>query len=98
MIIFLFCAVLMHILLKSTITGFNIYMIGSNPTASFFSGVDNAGVLMKTYILSGLYSGIASMIMISRFNSAKAGYGESYLLITILAAVLGGTSTSGVRP
>lgn len=31
----------------------------------------------------------------SRFNSAKAGYGESYLLITILAAVLGGIKDQG---
>ena len=35
------------------------------------------------------------MVMISRFNSAKAGYGESYLLVTVLASVLGGTSASG---
>ena len=35
------------------------------------------------------------MIMISRFNSAKADYGESYLLLTILASVLGGVSAAG---
>jgi ribose/xylose/arabinose/galactoside ABC-type transport system permease subunit len=35
------------------------------------------------------------MIMISRFNSAKADYGESYLLQTVLAAVLGGISAAG---
>jgi len=35
------------------------------------------------------------MIMISRFNSAKADYGESYLLQTVLAAVLGGISAVG---
>lgn len=28
--------------------------------------------------------------MMAKFNSAKAGYGESYLLVTILASVLGG--------
>jgi simple sugar transport system permease protein len=33
--------------------------------------------------------------MMARFNSAKADYGQSYLLATILAAVLGGTSASG---
>ena len=33
--------------------------------------------------------------MMARFNSAKADYGQSYLLLTILAAVLGGTSASG---
>jgi len=57
--------------------------------------VNNRAVLYKTYLLSSLYAGFAALIMISRFNSAKAGYGESYLLVTVLASVLGGTSASG---
>ncbi len=35
------------------------------------------------------------MVMMARFNSASAGYAESYLLITILAAVLGGVDPNG---
>jgi simple sugar transport system permease protein len=95
MIIFILAALLMALLLNRTSLGLNIYMMGSNPTACFFSGVHNAGVLLKTYLVSGLYSGIAAIIMISRFNSAKAEYGESYLLMTVLASVLGGTSAAG---
>jgi simple sugar transport system permease protein len=95
MIIFLLCAALMSLLLNRTPLGSNIYMIGSNPTACYFSGVNNVGVLLKTYLISGLYSGVAAIIMISRFNSAKADYGASYLLLTILASVLGGTSAAG---
>ena len=60
-----------------------------------FSGVNNRKVLIKTYLISGIYAGIAAIIMMSRFNSAKADYGESYLLMTVLAAVLGGTSAAG---
>jgi simple sugar transport system permease protein len=71
------------------------YMLGSNPTACHFSGIDNRRVLLKTYLISGIYAGIAAIIMMSRFNSAKADYGASYLLMTILAAVLGGTSATG---
>ncbi len=33
--------------------------------------------------------------MMARFNSANAAYGESYLLVTILACVLGGISPTG---
>ena len=95
MIIFIICAVLMALLLNRTRLGLNIYMLGSNPTACLFSGVNNARVLLKTYLISGLYSGIAAIIMMSRFNSAKADYGESYLLMTVLASVLGGTSAAG---
>jgi len=95
MIIFLICAGVMALILNRTPLGTRIYMIGSNPIACFYSGVDNRKVLFKTYIISGIYSGIAAVIMISRFNSAKADYGESYLLQTVLAAVLGGISAAG---
>ena len=94
-IIFALCALALGVVLNRTPLGFNIYMLGSNPTASYFSGVNNRAVLYKTYLLSSLYAGIAALIMISRFNSAKAGYGESYLLVTVLASVLGGTSAYG---
>ena len=52
-------------------------------------------LLIKTYVLSGLLTGIASIIMISRFNSANAGYGASYLLVTVLLGVLGGVNPAG---
>jgi len=94
-IIFAGSAAVMALILNQTRLGINIYMLGSNPTACFFAGVNNSGVLLKTYLISGVYSGLAAIIMISRFNSAKADYGESYLLMTVLASVMGGTSAAG---
>jgi simple sugar transport system permease protein len=94
-IIFLALAGLMALVLNRTPLGTKIYLIGSNPVATFFSGVDNRRVLMRTYLISGLYAGMAGIIMISRFNSAKADYGKSYLLMTVLASVLGGVSAAG---
>lgn len=85
----------LSVILQHTPLGERIYLIGSNPTACFYSGVKNPQVLMRTYLISGLYSGLAAIIMISRFNSAKADYGESYLLLTVLVSVLGGVSAAG---
>jgi len=95
MLIFLACAGVMSVILNKTPLGTRIYLLGSNPIACFYSGVNNKAVLFRTYIISGIYSGVAAVIMISRFNSAKADYGESYLLLTVLAAVLGGVSAAG---
>ncbi len=95
MIIFLLCAGIMALVLNRTPLGLSIYMIGSNPVACLFSGVNNRRVLMRTYLMSNLYTGVAALIMIARFNSAKADYGASYLLMTVLASVLGGTSAAG---
>ncbi len=80
--IFAFCAIV-------------VSMIGSNIKATDFSGIEVKKVLVKVYILSGILCGIAALIMISRFNSARAGYGSSYLLVTVLASVLGGINPDG---
>jgi len=95
LIIFALSAFLLAFYLNKTATGFNLYMFGSNPVATKFSGVVNSKVIFHTYLISGVLSGVAAIIMMSRFNSAKAGYGESYLLVTILAAVLGGIKSEG---
>ncbi|MCD6578309.1 ABC transporter permease [bacterium] len=94
-LIFLGLAIFVSILLRRTPFGIANYLIGSNEIATRFSGINVNRTLVKTYALSGLLCGIASTIMISRFNSAKAGYASSYLLITILISVLGGVNPYG---
>jgi simple sugar transport system permease protein len=94
-IVFALCAIPVAILLNRTPYGANLYMIGSNEQATRYSGVDTRRVILWTYTISGLLCGIAGLVMMSRFNSANATYGDSYLLITILAAVLGGTDPFG---
>ncbi len=95
LLIFGICAYIMAVILHRKPYGLSVYMIGSNERATEFSGINNKKVLMKTYLLSGFLSGVASVIMTSRFNSANAGYGASYLLVTVLIAVLGGVDPFG---
>ncbi len=93
--IFLAAAAGLSLLLNRTRYGFCVYRLGANPVATAFAGIDNRRLLLQTYLCSGLLSGLAGLVMISRFNSAKADFGESYLLITILAVVLGGANPNG---
>ncbi|PLV59762.1 ABC transporter permease [Thermotoga sp. KOL6] len=94
-IIFLVSIFMVSLLLNKTIYGISVYMLGSNPIATEFSGVNIKSVLFRTYLLSGFLTGIASLVMIARFNAAQAAYGESYLLLTVLACVLGGVNPAG---
>jgi simple sugar transport system permease protein len=94
-VIFVFCALVAALFLSRTKLGLSMNMLGSNPIASRFSGINNSGVLIRTYMISGLLAGISSIIMISRVNSMRPGYGYAYLLQAILVAVLGGTDPSG---
>lgn len=95
MFIFVLCAIPVAVVLRRTPFGNAIYLMGSNAEATRFSGVRTRRVIMKIYVLSSLLAGVAGLVMLSRFNSANASYAESYLLVTILAAVLGGTDPFG---
>jgi simple sugar transport system permease protein len=66
-------------------------MVGTNITASEFSGINNKAVIMKTYIISGILASVAGIIIMSRTMSAAYEYGATtYVLLTILITVLAG--------
>ncbi|RTF94857.1 MFS transporter [Serratia marcescens] len=93
--IFLVVAALLALFLQKTRLGKCIYMSGSNINATHFSGVNTHRVLIAIYTLSSLLCVIAGLVMMARFNSARMGYGDSYLLLTVLAIILGGTDPFG---
>jgi simple sugar transport system permease protein len=95
LIIFVIVVIPLSIFVNKTPLGSAIAMIGSNERATRYSGIDTRRSLVWVYLLSALLSGVAGVIMMARFNSANAAYGESYLLIAILAAVLGGVDPLG---
>lgn len=95
LLIFFLCGALLSLILDRTVFGFSLYMLGTNPVATRYAGIRNPRTLLRVYLLSSVLAAIAGVIMMARFNSAKADYGQSYLLVTVLAAVLGGTSAAG---
>ncbi len=95
LLVFLACALAAHVLLGRTSLGLRLYMMGTNPTAAVFAGLNVRRLQIKTYALSGLLAGVAGLIIIARTNSAKADYGSSYLLQAVLVAVLAGVDPRG---
>ena len=93
--VFVGCAIPLAIWLSRTPTGMFIYMIGSNEKATRYSGIDTKWVIFKVYLLSSMLAWIGAIVLMGWLNSARADYSESYLLITILAAVLGGIDPFG---
>jgi simple sugar transport system permease protein len=82
-------------MLGRTRLGLHLYLMGTNPVAAKFSGLDVRRLVGRTYLLTALLSGIAGLVAIARTNSAKADYGSSYLLHAVLVAILGGVSPRG---
>ena len=95
MILFILCALLVSVLMNHAPFGVSVRMIGSNERATRYSGVATEWTLVGVYVVSSLLCWVGAIVMMARFNSARAGYAESYLLITILAAVLGGVNPNG---
>ena len=95
LLIFIACILLWQLLLTRTRLGFATYMVGSNPVAARYSGIDTRQTLTLIYTLSGLMCAIAGILMVTRFNSVRVGHGEAFLLITVLACFLGGVNPFG---
>lgn len=93
--IFVAVVIVLTIILEKTRYGKSIYMMGTNPTASRFSGLNNNMLTNVTYMISGILSAIAGLIMLANYNSAKADYGTAYQLQCILIVVLGGVNPNG---
>lgn len=95
MILFIIAVIAYVVLLEHTPWGKRVYMVGCNPTATLFSGINNKKVLMKVYLLSAACGALAAVIIMSRYNSAKVDYGSSYMMKSVTAAVLGGANING---
>ncbi|WP_123041954.1 ABC transporter permease [Cohnella candidum] len=88
-------AIVGGILLSRTIVGRYNFAIGSNEEATRLSGVNVRFWKIVIYTITGLFTGLAGILMASRLNSAQPALGMGYELEAIAAVVIGGTSLSG---
>ncbi|SHH42701.1 ABC transporter permease [Clostridium grantii] len=94
-LIFIILATITSIILKKTPLGRKIYFVGSNPVVAKYSGINITKVLMFVYMYAALLCGISCIVITSRVATARADIGAVYLLQSIAAVVLGGTSING---
>jgi ribose/xylose/arabinose/galactoside ABC-type transport system permease subunit len=84
-----------HLVLTRTRFGLYVYAIGGNEEATRLSGVGVRFHKTMVYVLAGLMSAVASVILTARLNSAQPIAGMMYELDAIAATVIGGTSLLG---
>jgi simple sugar transport system permease protein len=94
-LLFVLIAVVIAFLLGRTTFGVALQLIGTNPKAAVYAGLDRAKMVFLSYVLSGTLASVAGIMLSGRTNAAKSDYGTSYLLQAILIAVLGGTNPAG---
>lgn len=95
--IFIFLAILFHLILRYTVYGKHTYAIGSSEDAARMSGIKVARHKVLVYAIAGLLAGVAALVLSSKNLTAQAGMGLMYELDAIAMAVIGGISLQGGR-
>ncbi len=94
-ILFIVVWFLVDLLVRRTGFGEALILIGTNPRVARFSGIPTGKVIVGTYVTSALIAAVSGLVTLLRTNSAHPDYGGSYVLQSILIAVLGGVSVAG---
>ncbi len=95
MLLFLCMALLFGLGLHKTTFGRSLYAMGNNEEACRYSGIPVGQVKIIAFVLSGLMSALAGVVLAARFASTRPDIGLGLELDVITATVLGGIDIFG---
>lgn len=90
-------AIFYYVLLHRSLIGRGLYAIGLNTPGALHAGIPVRNYLFLIYMLAGVVSALAGIILVAHLGLAKSDLGTGYELGAITAVVLGGTSVFGGR-
>ena len=96
-LVFVFIAAVGAFLLRRSVFGRMVYLIGSNPFAASLAGLPVAKVTMAAYTISGLLAAFAGIVLLARTGVSGTLVGRGYEFDVLAAVVLGGTAFEGGR-
>jgi len=94
-IIMAIICIVLTVMLKKTVFGRHIFAIGGNRNCAKIVGVKTERTEMFVYCLSGLLAATAGVLMSCKLASFQASIGQNWVMPSVTAAVLGGTSMTG---
>ena len=97
LIVFVLLVVLFMGILHRSWFGRQVYAIGNNREAARFAGIRVTEIKLMLYILSGLLSALAGIILTARFSSARADNAVGFELDVVTIVLLGGVNIFGGR-
>lgn len=83
------------IILNYTKFGVYLYAIGGNEEAAIASGIRVKKMKVIVYLIAGLFTGVAGIVLMARLNSGLPNAGQAYEFDAITAVIIGGTSFNG---
>lgn len=89
-------AVMITVLMRSSIVGRWAYAVGINEKAARVARVPITRVVMASYVFGGLMAGLTAILLTARLGSASANMGNDGMVLDIVSAcVVGGISIYG---
>ncbi len=95
LVLFLVLAVIFGLILHRTTFGRKVFAIGNNPTAANFSGILVNRIRHIIFAVTGLMSGLASILLTSRIGSTRPNIANGWELEIITTVLLGGVAITG---
>ena len=86
---------IIYYILKYTVFGRQVYMVGGNENASYLSGINSNRVKFISFVISGLTAAIAGYLLSCQVGAALPQSGAGTEMATIAAVILGGVSLAG---
>jgi ribose transport system permease protein len=81
--------------MRYTAFGRRLYAIGGNAESARLSGVPVKRDLISVYVISGVLSAFAGLLLAAELGQGAANLGQNYELDAIAAAVVGGAALFG---
>ena len=85
----------MGVLMYRTKYGKRLHAVGQNRTAAALAGVNVVRTVIGAFVISSVLAGVAGTLLGGYFGGASQDMGLSYLMTSVAASVIGGTSASG---
>jgi ribose transport system permease protein len=94
-VIAVIAVVIVAVLIRTTVFGRRFVAVGASPAAARAAGIPVTAYVITTYVLASLSYGVAGILFAGYFPTPGLSAGSDYLLPTVAAVVLGGTSLAG---
>lgn len=96
-IMFVVIVVITYFALNRARYGRYIYAVGSNEEAARLSGIRTHRIKVSAYVIAGMLSGLAGVLLTARLSGAETNAGDGWSLDAVSAVIIGGTSLRGGR-
>ena len=94
---FLAFAIVLGLLYKRHRFGSHVLFVGDNPDSALMMGINVARVTILCYVLVGFVAALSVVLLLNQMMFFWSSTGDGYLLTTLAAVFIGGTSVFGGR-